>query len=102
VAVAGSQTRTSPSWPAEGGQPGPVRGDRQRLRPAGVASEDMTGSTVNRIPDPHRSILTGVGQPGPIPCDPQRADPVGVASEDMTGGAGDRIGSVIVSPVDHP
>jgi hypothetical protein len=90
VAVAGSQTRTSPSWPARPARTRP--GDRQRLRPAGVAGEDMTGSAVTGSPDPHRSILTGGGHPGPIPCDRQRADPVGVASEVMTAGPGDRIG----------
>jgi hypothetical protein len=61
----------------------------------------MTGSAVNRI----NQTRTAPPSPAeasqdPIPRDRHRADP-GVASEDMTAGAGDRIGSVIVSPVDH-
>ncbi len=52
---------------ARRGQPGPVRGDRQRLHPAGVAGENMTGSAVNRIPDPHRSAPSSPAETSQAP-----------------------------------
>ena len=51
--VCGSQIRTV-AVVAGGGQPGAVRGDRQRRHPAGVAGEGVAGLPGVRVPDPHR------------------------------------------------
>ena len=89
--VCGSQIRTVASC-AGGGQPGAVRGDRQRRHPAGVAGEGVAGLPGVRVPDPHRpSSCAGGGQPGAVRGDRQRRHPAGVAGEGVAGLPGVRV-----------
>jgi hypothetical protein len=68
-----------PVWTVRIWTAAPSTGSQTRTAPSlpAEASQDPSGATAN----------------APTPW---------VASEDMTAGAGDRIGSVIVSPVDYP
>ena len=88
--VCGSQIRTV-AVVAGGGQPGAVRGDRQRRHRAGVAGEGVAGLPGVRVPDPHRLVVAGGGQPGAVRGDRQRRHRVGVAGEGVAGLPGVRV-----------
>ena len=83
--VCGSQIRTV-AVVAGGGQPGAVRGDRQRRHRVGVAGEGVAGLPGVRVPDPHRPVVAGGGQPGAVRGDRQRRHPAGVAGQDAQQG----------------